>query len=226
MPKRTGDFDDWLLHELTDPEIAASYINTALSEDPDLLPVVLREVARAYTMKKVAKEAGVARESLYTILSASGNPTLNSLSAVLKAVKLKIAVVPDYWEFAAQGKPREYLPEVDQLRMDIDARRPIAGLTGPASVGAAAARSPMLVAMEPQPGVGYLTLKAERDRGGWICELARLPTMSSGLGHVFERESYWQGGVLGPTRIAFAPVGSNEAELGCQMGRGLQQPVP
>ena len=106
MPKRTGDFDDWLLHELTDPEIAASYINTALSEDPDLLPLVLREVARAYTMKKVAKDAGVARESLYTILSACGNPTLSNLTAVLKAVRLKIAVVPDSPDSSAHDLPK------------------------------------------------------------------------------------------------------------------------
>jgi probable addiction module antidote protein len=106
MPKRTGDFDDWLLHELTDPEVAASYINTALSEDPDLLPVVLGEVAKAYTMKKVAKDAGVARESLYTILSAYGNPTLSNLIAVLKAVRLKIAVVPNSPDSSADDSPK------------------------------------------------------------------------------------------------------------------------
>jgi len=107
MPKRTGDFDNWLLQQLTDPELAASYINTAMSEDAELLPVVLREVARAYTMKKVAKDAGVARESLYTILSAGGNPTLSNLTAVLKAVKLKIAVVPDSRELGVgEGPPK------------------------------------------------------------------------------------------------------------------------
>lgn len=106
MPKRTGDFDDWLLHELTDPEMAASYINAAISDDPDLLPVVLREVARAYTMKKVAKDAGVARESLYSILSACGNPTLSNLTAVLKAVRLKIAVVPESADSSAEDLPK------------------------------------------------------------------------------------------------------------------------
>ena len=106
MPKRTGDFDEWLLHQLMDPEIAAGYINTAMADDPDLLPLVLREVARAHTMKKVAKDAGVARESLYTILSASGNPTLSNLTAVLKAVKLKIAVVPDSADSSEDDLPK------------------------------------------------------------------------------------------------------------------------
>jgi len=106
MPKRTGDFDEWVLQQLTDPEIAASYINTAMSDDPELLPVVLREVARAYTMKKVAQKAGVARESLYTILSSSGNPTLSNLIAVLKAVRLKISVVPDAPDSSPDDLPR------------------------------------------------------------------------------------------------------------------------
>jgi probable addiction module antidote protein len=103
MPKRTGDFDAWLLNELTDPQLAASYVNAAISEDPDLLPVVLREVAKAHKMSKVAKEAGVARESLYPILSESGNPTLNNLNGILKAVGLRITVVPDSEESSASG---------------------------------------------------------------------------------------------------------------------------
>jgi DNA-binding phage protein len=57
-------------------------------------------------MKKVAKDAGVARESLYTILSACGNPTLSNLTAVLKAVRLKIAVVPDSPDSSADDLPK------------------------------------------------------------------------------------------------------------------------
>jgi probable addiction module antidote protein len=105
MPKRTGDFDAWLLNELTDPQLAAEYVNAAIREDPDLLPVVLREVAKAHTMKKVAEEAGVARESLYTSLSEVGNPTLTNLNGILKAVGLKIEVVPDSEKSNAQVSP-------------------------------------------------------------------------------------------------------------------------
>jgi probable addiction module antidote protein len=96
MPKRTGDFNAWLLNELTDPEIAASYVSAAIREDQDVLPVVLREVAKAYTMKRVAEEAGIARESLYTCLSETGNPTLLNLNRILKAVGLKFDVIPDH----------------------------------------------------------------------------------------------------------------------------------
>jgi len=95
MPKRTGDFDAWMLRKLTDPRIAASYINAAMAEDRNALKIALGNVAKAHTMKKVAEEAGVARESLYTSLSEVGNPTLTSLNGILKAVGLKIEVVPD-----------------------------------------------------------------------------------------------------------------------------------
>jgi probable addiction module antidote protein len=83
------------MKELTDPQLAAEYVNAAILEDPDLLPVVLREVAKAHTMKRVAEQAGLARESLYTSLSEAGNPTLTNLNGILKAVGLKIEIVPD-----------------------------------------------------------------------------------------------------------------------------------
>ena len=102
MPKRTGDFDTWRLAQLTDPQLAASYINAAISEDPNTLKTALRNVAKAHTMKKVAKEAGVARESLYTRLSEAGNPTLANLNGVLKAVGLKFKIVPNSEKRAAR----------------------------------------------------------------------------------------------------------------------------
>jgi hypothetical protein len=47
MPKRTGDFDAWMLGELSDPVLASSYINAAISDDPDALKVALGNVAKA-----------------------------------------------------------------------------------------------------------------------------------------------------------------------------------
>jgi hypothetical protein len=43
-------------------------------------------------MSKVAKDAGVQRETLYRSLSEQGNPTIGTLDAVLKAVGLRIAI--------------------------------------------------------------------------------------------------------------------------------------
>ena len=56
---------------------------------------LLRTVAEAYGMAKVAEYAGIQRESLYRSLSPSGNPTLKTLMAVMKAVGLRISAVPN-----------------------------------------------------------------------------------------------------------------------------------
>jgi probable addiction module antidote protein len=78
-----------------DPELAAEYLKCALedSEEPQVLLVVLRHVAEAQGgIAKIAKAAGVKRESLYRALSARGNPRLSTLTAVMKAVGLRLTV--------------------------------------------------------------------------------------------------------------------------------------
>jgi probable addiction module antidote protein len=92
---------DVMLRELrADPEYAAEFVKVALEEmeDPETCAaalLALRTVAEAYGMAKVAEEAGIQRESLYRSLSPSGNPTLKTLMAVMKAVGLRISAVPD-----------------------------------------------------------------------------------------------------------------------------------
>ncbi|HEU0186534.1 MAG TPA: addiction module antidote protein [Gallionellaceae bacterium] len=92
---------DAMLRDLrADPEYAAEFVKVALEEmeDPDTCAaalLALRTVAEAYGMAKVAEEAGIQRESLYRSLSPSGNPTLKTLMAVMKAVGLRISAVPD-----------------------------------------------------------------------------------------------------------------------------------
>jgi probable addiction module antidote protein len=78
-----------------DPAFAAEYLNAALddTEEPKVLLVVLRQLAEAQGgVAKIAKAAGVERESLYQALSPKGNPRLSTLTAVLKAVGLKLSV--------------------------------------------------------------------------------------------------------------------------------------
>jgi probable addiction module antidote protein len=71
------------------------YLKVALedSENPGVLLIALRRVAEARGgIAKVAKLAGIERESLYRALSAKGNPRLSTLVAVTKAVGLKLTV--------------------------------------------------------------------------------------------------------------------------------------
>lgn len=77
------------------PEFAAEYLRAALEDDeePSVLLIALRRVAQAHGgIAKVAKAAGIERESLYRALSARGNPRLSTLVAVTKAVGLKLTV--------------------------------------------------------------------------------------------------------------------------------------
>lgn len=85
---------DRLVAELrADPKLAAEYLNAAADDDdPRVILAALRTVAEAQGMAKVARAAGVPRESLYRALSADGNPRFSTLHAILKAAGLKMAV--------------------------------------------------------------------------------------------------------------------------------------
>ena len=85
---------EWLVSELrADPKLAAAYLSEAAEDgDPRVYLAALRTVAEAKGMAKLAKAAGVPRESLYRALSSSGNPRFSTLHAVLKAAGLKMAV--------------------------------------------------------------------------------------------------------------------------------------
>jgi probable addiction module antidote protein len=82
-----------------DPEFAAEYLRAALSDADteggrEALLIALRRVAEAQGMAQVAKRAGVPRESLYRLLKPTGNPTLQTLLAVLGAAGLQLSVAP------------------------------------------------------------------------------------------------------------------------------------
>jgi probable addiction module antidote protein len=89
-------YESWLIEQLRDPAEAAAYLE-AIIEDGDQAAIMLalRQVARAQGgVARVAKKAKLTREAAYKMLSKAGNPELRSLSAVLKAVGLRIAVRP------------------------------------------------------------------------------------------------------------------------------------
>src|SRR3984957_6908257 len=78
-----------------DPEFAAEYLRAALedTDEPKVLLIALRRITEARGgFAKVARAAGIERESLHRALSARGNPRLSTLVAVTKAIGLKITV--------------------------------------------------------------------------------------------------------------------------------------
>jgi probable addiction module antidote protein len=74
---------------------AAEYLKAAMedTEEPQALLVALRHLAEARGgIAKIAKAAGIERESLYRALSPRGNPRLSTLVAVTKALGLTLTV--------------------------------------------------------------------------------------------------------------------------------------
>jgi probable addiction module antidote protein len=89
-------YESWLVERLKDPTEAAAYLEAALEEgDQAVIMLALRQIAQAQGgVAEVARKAKLTREATYKMLSKSGNPELRSLSAVLKATGLRIAVKP------------------------------------------------------------------------------------------------------------------------------------
>ena len=94
--KASISHEEEMIRELRqNPEFAAEYLRAALEDEdePGVLLIALRRVAESRGgIAKVAKAAGVQRESLYRALSAHGNPRLSTLVAVTKAMGLKLTV--------------------------------------------------------------------------------------------------------------------------------------
>ncbi|MHB1291648.1 MAG: addiction module antidote protein [Sulfuricella sp.] len=88
--------EERLIEELrADPEFAQAYLAAAMEEEIPVILVTLRQLAEAYGgMTRIAEEAGVAREALYRALSPKGNPTLKTITAVLKAIGMRLDVAP------------------------------------------------------------------------------------------------------------------------------------
>ena len=71
----------------------AAYMNAVLAEagdDPAFIAQSLGHIARARGMSRIAKEAGLSRESLYRALSGDGNPEFGTILKVFKALGLRL----------------------------------------------------------------------------------------------------------------------------------------
>ncbi len=97
MARKTGDDHSEHIQWLKDPENAAGYLNAVIEEgDKDALLLALRNIAEAEGgMAVVAERAHVKRESLYRMLSTSGNPALSNLLSILHGMGLKITIQPE-----------------------------------------------------------------------------------------------------------------------------------
>ncbi|MBI3710438.1 MAG: putative addiction module antidote protein [Proteobacteria bacterium] len=79
---------------LSTPKDVANYLNAALEDgDERVLLAALRDAVEAVGgMAEVARRTALSREALYRALSVKGNPRWSTLSAVLRALGVRLSV--------------------------------------------------------------------------------------------------------------------------------------
>jgi probable addiction module antidote protein len=81
---------------LDNDEVIAEFLSAAVEDpNPDVFLAALGDVAKARGMAKIAKDAGLGRESLYKALEAGAHPRYETVNAVLRALGAKFAVVAE-----------------------------------------------------------------------------------------------------------------------------------
>jgi probable addiction module antidote protein len=80
---------------LTDDARVMAYLEEAFADgDPALIASAIGDVARARNISAIARDTGLTRDTLYRAFSPGGNPTLATLSAVVKALGLELSIRP------------------------------------------------------------------------------------------------------------------------------------
>ena len=80
---------------LKTPEERAAYLEAILEDgDADLIAAGLGEIARAMGATELARLTGLSREAIYKGLVPGGNPTLDTLARITKAMGLRLTVAP------------------------------------------------------------------------------------------------------------------------------------
>ena len=78
---------------LNTPADIAAYLDAYLEDGtPEELLRALSTIARSRGMSELARQTGISREALYRAFSDNGNPTLDTLLRVLKALGVRLAV--------------------------------------------------------------------------------------------------------------------------------------
>lgn len=81
--------------DLGSDEAVAIFMEEAFkTEDAAYIAHALGVVARARGMTQIARDTGLSREQLYRSFSESGNPTLKTTIAVMKALGISLTAKP------------------------------------------------------------------------------------------------------------------------------------
>jgi probable addiction module antidote protein len=78
---------------LNTPADIAAYLDAYLEDGtPEELLRAVNTIARSRGMSELARETGISREALYRAFSENGNPTLDTLLRVMKALGVRLAI--------------------------------------------------------------------------------------------------------------------------------------
>jgi probable addiction module antidote protein len=92
---KTSRYD--IAEHLRTPKEMAAYLEACIEEangDATFVAKALGDIARAKGMTKVARDAGLSRESLYKALSGDRNPEFGTIMKVVDALGLKLYAQP------------------------------------------------------------------------------------------------------------------------------------
>jgi probable addiction module antidote protein len=80
---------------LETPEDIAAYLTSWLEDgNAEELRAALKTIARSRGMAAIAREAKITRAGLYNALGEAGNPSFETIRAILDTMGLRLAVVP------------------------------------------------------------------------------------------------------------------------------------
>jgi probable addiction module antidote protein len=92
------DFNDYLVEELKNPELAQEYLNTALEEyqqdnDTETFLSMLKDITIAQGgIQQLAQRTQLNRQNIYKIFSAKRTPKINTLGSILNGLGLRLSV--------------------------------------------------------------------------------------------------------------------------------------
>jgi|SRR5688572_6535225 probable addiction module antidote protein len=88
---KTHPYD--IAKQLRTPKEMVAYLDAWLTDAPDDSAGIARalgDIARAKGMTQLARDTGMSRESLYKALSATGNPSFDTILRVAKALGVRL----------------------------------------------------------------------------------------------------------------------------------------
>jgi len=108
----SAENDTASLHEGPSLDDVVKALNEALARaDASAIKETLGQFARDRGMSQVARETGLARESLYRSLDSKGNPEFTTILKVLSSIGLRLEVKPDQAKVEAQPAESDAEPQ-------------------------------------------------------------------------------------------------------------------